>query len=99
MSITVSFLDFYIFCAHLVLQVGQKTVLISSFNVTHLRLTEHLETVLTDELQQLAVGEAEELIFLSHLRQREYAHLSPFADFIFLCGYVFKYYPVNNVSR
>lgn len=36
-------------------------------NSTHLRFTEHLETVLTDEFQQLAVGEAEELIFFSYL--------------------------------
>lgn len=45
--------------------VGQ--ILSCSCNATHLRFTEHLETLLTDELQQLAVREAEELVFFSHL--------------------------------
>ena len=34
---------------------------------TNLRLTEHLEAVLTDELQKLAVGQAEELLHLGDL--------------------------------
>lgn len=34
---------------------------------THLRLTENLQTVLTDELQQLAVRQAEELLFFGYL--------------------------------
>ena len=41
-------------------------------NATHLRLTEHLQTVLTDELQQLAVREAEELVFFGHLGTQQY---------------------------
>lgn len=40
------------------------------FRVTHLRLTEHLETVLTDELQQLAVSKTEEFLFFGHLQDR-----------------------------
>lgn len=48
-----------------------SSFLISSFNATHLSLTEHLEAVLTDELQQLAVREAEELVFFGHLGQRD----------------------------
>lgn len=40
------------------------------FKVTHLGLTEHLETVLTDELQQLAVSKAEEFLFFGHLQKR-----------------------------
>lgn len=34
---------------------------------THLRFTEDLQTVLTDELQQLAVRQAEELLFFGYL--------------------------------
>lgn len=34
---------------------------------THLRLAENLQTVLTDELQQLAVRQAEELLFFGYL--------------------------------
>lgn len=34
---------------------------------THLRLAQHLDAVLADELQQLTVGEAEELVLLGHL--------------------------------
>lgn len=35
--------------------------------LTHLRLAQHLDAVLADELQQLTVGEAEELVLLGHL--------------------------------
>lgn len=34
---------------------------------SHLRLTENLQTVLTDQLQQLAVGQAEELLLFGYL--------------------------------
>lgn len=34
---------------------------------THLGLTEDLQAVLADELQQLAVGQAEELLFFGYL--------------------------------
>lgn len=44
-----------------------KTVQGSFLGLTHLGLTEHLDAVLTDELQQLTVGQAEELIFLGYL--------------------------------
>lgn len=40
------------------------------FKVTHLGLTEHLKTVLTDELQQLAVSKAEEFLFFGHLQEK-----------------------------
>lgn len=66
--------------------------------VTHLRLTEHLETVLADELQKLAVRKAEEFFFFSHLGQSDTeAHTNTFRkrhilvrnvyilDLIFLC--------------
>lgn len=36
-------------------------------SLTHLRLAQHLDAVLADELQQLTVGEAEELVLLGHL--------------------------------
>ena len=66
-------------------------------NVTHLGLTEHLQTVLTDELQQLAVRQAEELIFFGHLGHNSTekvtlttgcAHFSPFFFFCKLQSYV-----------
>lgn len=38
---------------------------------THLRLTQNLQTVLTDELQQLAVRQAEEFLFFGYLGDRE----------------------------
>lgn len=56
-------------------------VFISFFNTTHLRLTEHLQTVLTDELQQLAVRQAEELVFFRHLghkRTREHDQMKTY---------------------
>lgn len=54
----------FVLCTEQLLSVGQL------FTSTHLRLTEHLDTVLTDELQQLAVREAEEFILLRHLGQK-----------------------------
>lgn len=38
---------------------------------THLRLTENLQTVLTNELQQLAVRQAEEFLFFGYLGYRD----------------------------
>lgn len=49
---------------------GGKTWMQSfmSDSVTHLRLTEHLDTVLADKLQQLAVRQTEELVHFGHLK-------------------------------
>lgn len=37
------------------------------WSASHLRLTQNLQTVLTDELQQLAVRQAEEFLFFGYL--------------------------------
>lgn len=48
---------------------------------THLRLTEDLQTVLTDELQQLAVRQAEELLFFGYLGYADtWVHKSSVAE-------------------
>lgn len=41
------------------------------WSATHLRLTQNLQTVLTDELQQLAVRQAEELLLFGYLGYRD----------------------------
>lgn len=38
--------------------------------LTHLGLAQHLDAVLADELQQLTVGEAEELVLLGYLEDK-----------------------------
>lgn len=45
---------------------------------THLRLAENLQAVLTDELQQLAVRQAEELLFFGYLG--DHRHVSTAAE-------------------
>lgn len=55
---------------------GKRAQIKVVWSATHLRLTQNLQTVLADELQQLAVRQAEELLLFGYLGYRETSGLN-----------------------